>query len=120
MSRYAKELNIVHDVQILHEALGIREICLIVFRISGLLLQTGIKHQLTPREIAKFYIRYDQPSLLEKIVQQCVEHMREYYHEVERSWLEMKSMERGNELSFQEKSLCRLIMIMMIMMMIGI
>lgn len=118
MSRYANELNIVHDVQLLHEALGIREICLIVFRISGLLLQTGIKHQLTPREIAKFYIRYDQPSLLEKIVQQCVEHMREYYHEVERSWLEMKSVERDHELRFQEKSLCMLLLSLKFKMMI--
>ena len=71
-------MDIVQDIKLLNETLHIRKICLIVFRISGILLKIGIANDLTPREIAKFYIRSDTPSLLEKIVQQCVAQMYEY------------------------------------------
>ena len=30
--RYAKQLNVVEDVRLLNESLGIRKICLILFR----------------------------------------------------------------------------------------
>ena len=71
-------MDIVEDIKLLNESLHIRQICLIVFRISGILLKTGIANDLSPHEIAKLYIRSETPSLLEKVVQQCVAHMQEY------------------------------------------
>ena len=97
-------MDIVQDIKQLNEILHIRKICLIVFRISGILLKTGIAYDLTPREIAKFYIRSETPSLLEKIVQQCVVHMHEYtlcdIHEVDHDhWSTQKEEREGKRMS---------------------
>ncbi|CBK23691.2 uncharacterized protein [Blastocystis hominis] len=74
---YAAQLNVQEDVRLLNESLGIRKICLILFRISGLVLKIGIQHGLVPYDIASMYIRRDSspdaPCALEKLVQECVE-----------------------------------------------
>ena len=47
-------------------------------RISGILLKNGVERGLTPQELAQFYIRKEKPSLLEKIVQECLERVKVY------------------------------------------
>lgn len=47
-------------------------------RISGILLKIGVERGLTPQELAQFYIRKEKPSLLEKIVQECIERVKVY------------------------------------------
>lgn len=47
-------------------------------RISGILLKIGVERGLTPQELAQFYIRKEKPSLLEKIVQECIEQVKVY------------------------------------------
>ena len=47
-------------------------------RISGILLKIGVERGLTPQELAQFYIRTEKPSLLEKIVQECIERVKVY------------------------------------------
>lgn len=92
MGSFAKELDVMSDVRLLNESLGIRKVCLLLFRcffgssvmnrISGIVLKLGITSGLTPQQLAQMYIRRDScpesPSVLEKLVQECVEHMHVY------------------------------------------
>ena len=92
MGSFAKELDVMSDVRLLNESLGIRKVCLLLFRcvlrsglqnvVSGLVMQVGVASGLTPQQLAQMYIRRDScpesPSVLEKLVQECVEHMHVY------------------------------------------
>ena len=106
LSSYASNLDVMDDVRLLNESLGIRKICLVMMRfaslceltfsISGSFLKICIEKGLTPNEIASLYIRSDSspdtPSLLEKIVQECVEQVLTYQS--------IKQIESGSSLSW--------------------
>ena len=70
---YVLKLDVKADIELLRSKLDIREECLKVMRISGLLLQKGVAAGLTLYDIASFICRknIDQPSHLEVLCAQA-------------------------------------------------
>lgn len=90
---FAEQMDVLGDARMLNEWLGIRRVCLLLFRMSGLLLKRGVTQGLSPAELASFYVRRDvnqeRPCPLECIVQECVERAKTY--------CAMRKMARGQE-----------------------
>ena len=86
MRDYVLSLDIKADIQLLRSKLAIREECLKVMRISGMLLQKGVQAGLTLYDIASLICRsnIDKPSHLEVLCAQATTLARGIKDNVER------------------------------------
>ncbi|KAK8795473.1 hypothetical protein WA158_000130 [Blastocystis sp. Blastoise] len=80
---YIRNINVDNDSYMLYTNLGIRKICLIYMRISGILLQLSLEYNLSPYQVACIYIRRgvgdEEKSRLDLILEQTVAVARDLY-----------------------------------------